>query len=222
MNAIYENALGKGIYFPSEAALYARMWPSTMSRWIETVIERQADSGDKIVTFLDFVQSLAVRAIRANHNISLRVIRNALNEAQDKYGEAYPLAKQHKIELWGKRPLIRIGESLIELAGKHKRQHVEPIIVEEHLVDLGFGPDGLANLYTAYRLKNGKPAIVMNPKRRFGTPLMVNSGYTAEALWDALDSAGNPEDAADSCGVSLQEILIAKKYREHLSNKRAA
>lgn len=77
-----ETLLGVGLYSPSEAAFYARVRPQLLSNWVcgtkttEPVIERQLlDASKRIVTFLDFIQTLAIRRMRLHSHVSLQKIR---------------------------------------------------------------------------------------------------------------------------------------------------
>lgn len=219
-----KDMLGIGMYTPREAAFYARIGTAKLSRWVfggttgDAVIERQiTDSEEKIVTFLDFVQSLAIRAIRVRHkNIPLQTIRRAYEDAVQEYGIDYPFARPHQIFLVAdtKRLVVKVGEGdYRELAGKAKGNKIIARIVEPFLTDLMFN-HGLAVEYTAWSTLDGK--ITMNPQHRFGEPTVVDCGYTARALWEAAEVEGSPEAAAQAYGVDTKHVLMACKYYDHL------
>lgn len=98
--------LGVGIYSPAEAAFYARERTGTVVRWLfgnkagESVLQSQLDPSEKVVTFLDFIQMLAVSAIRKQYDVPLQTIRRGLDKAKERYGVDYPLAMQHKTYLF--------------------------------------------------------------------------------------------------------------------------
>jgi hypothetical protein len=138
--------LGIGIYTPAEAAFYARVSRRMMSRWVlgiggEPVIERQLrDSAEKVVTFLDFVQTLAVREVRNRWGVPLQRIRQGVDEARQHYGIEFPLACRHKIFLFGDRKEGRgqiiisrhndddsIGERSVRLTGRQGRNRIPKI-----------------------------------------------------------------------------------------------
>ncbi|MEZ6069441.1 MAG: hypothetical protein R3C10_04020 [Pirellulales bacterium] len=99
MIATAKDLIGKGIYSTTEAALYARVRRDTLRRWLfggssqKPVISRQVESpaDNKVVTFLDFVQAMAIRAIRVQHDVPLQTIRKAHDRAVRDYGLEYPL-----------------------------------------------------------------------------------------------------------------------------------
>jgi uncharacterized protein (DUF433 family) len=57
----------------------------------------------------------------------------------------------------------------------------------------------------------------MNPKVRFGEPILDNSGYTPEALFEAAKTEGSIEDAARNYGVDIDQIKICVDYFDYLS-----
>ena len=73
---------GTGLYTLPEAALYSRLHPAVLGRWLfgnksggRVLSPQIADDEQRAVTFLDFVQALAVRSIRQQHRLSLDKIR---------------------------------------------------------------------------------------------------------------------------------------------------
>src|SRR5271154_7587936 len=89
---------GTGLYTLGEAAKYARMHPITLARWFkgDNYCERIIPLEDtKIISFLDFVQALAIRNLRVNYKkykISLQDIRDAVEKATKEYGISHPFA----------------------------------------------------------------------------------------------------------------------------------
>jgi uncharacterized protein (DUF433 family) len=234
--------LGIGIYTPAEAAFYARVSQRIMTRWVfgaaggKPVIERQLrDPSEKVVTFLDFVQTLAVREVRNRHGISLQRIRQGVDEARQRYGIDYPLACRHTIYLFsdlkGKghgQIVIRrpddddsVEDRYVQLTGKDRGNLLMRPVVEMFLQDLRFDPTtGLASQYSP--MYEGDARIVLNPHRRFGEPIVDPGGYTAETLWDATNAEGGIEAAAEAFGVTVGEVRLANRYYDTLLPNRAA
>ena len=232
--------LGIGIYSPGEAAFYARVSRRIMTRWVfgdasgQPVIERQLrDSSEKVVAFLDFVQTLAVREVRNRHGIPLQRIRQGVDEARDRYSLEYPLAREHIIYLFSDRKgkghghiVIRrlddndpIEEQYIQLTGRDRGNLLMRPVVEMFLDDLKFDPtSGLASRYSP--MSQGGASIVLDPRRRFGEPIVDPGGYTAETLWDATNIEGGIEAAAEAYGVTIDEVRLANRYFDTLLQDR--
>lgn len=223
--------LGKGLYSPAEAAIYARMRTQTLNRWLfgnnqgepALVAQFPADKSDKVVTFLDFVQLLAVREIRQKHKVPLKKIRQAVELAKAE-GIPYPFAVHHKTFLFGDMAeeghgevVLEIGGKLIQASGKHRRQPVMPEVAELYMEDLYFDPGAdLASRYFPFGSALNR-SVVMNPRVQFGEPMVVSCGYTAEALFEAYRIEGGVEPAAKAFGVERSDVEASLKYFDLLS-----
>lgn len=231
MTVATESLLGIGLYTPAEAALYARVHVQTMNRWLfgdrrgEAVLTPQLAGDDqRFVTFLDFVQSLSVRQIRIDLEVPLPKIRQAINNARERYGVDYPLAMDHTTYLYGGELIIRQGreteEEYTQISGKEAHHKMIQKVVRVYMKDLTFDPNGLANNYTAYTYEQVK--VSMNPHFRFGEPLIRSCGHTARLLWESARAEGSVEAAAAEYGITPDEVEAGYRYYESLQIPRAA
>ncbi|MCC6123350.1 MAG: DUF433 domain-containing protein [Pirellulales bacterium] len=235
--------LDVGLYSPSEAALYARVKTNLMNRWIfgtkqgSSVILPQLgppeNSEEKDVTFLDFVQTLAIRRIRLEHpGIPLQAIRNAYFRAKEYYKVPYPFALSNtRIGLFGppedpKRQVIWLCleeneegvKKYFQLTGKKYNNQMIGEVVRTYAHRLVFDDTTkLACKYIAYpTTRNAEEVIVMDPKFRFGEPFFESCGYTARTLFDAYRSEGSPERVAAIYGVKPEQVELAIEYFDYL------
>ena len=135
---------GSGLYTLGEAAKYARMHPVTLARWFkgDDYCKRVFPLEDsKIITFLDFVQVLAVRNLRVNYNVKLQKIREAVERASKNYKIQYPFARKRTVYLFDGEVWIQPeGKTLIQLSGKeHGQTGITPVI-ERFYEDISFDP----------------------------------------------------------------------------------
>lgn len=93
-------------------------------------------------------------------------------------------------------------------------------VAELYMKDVGFDPDGLANLYTAYEWSEF--VVKMDPRLRFGEPLLPTCGYSAQALWEASIAEGSIANAAKVYKVKEGEVETACRYIDLISPKTAA
>jgi uncharacterized protein (DUF433 family) len=244
-----ERLLGIGLYTPSEAALYARVSTGLMTRWIHgnkqgsPVVEAQVpQTDDKIVTFLDFVQALAIRRIRNERpGISLQKIRQAYFTAKETFKVDFPFALEAtRIGLFGPpdRPerqevWLCIGEDeeevqrYFQLTGKERKNQLIGEVVRTYASRLLFDDTTkLAMKYFPFPISPRTEVtnrIVMDPGVRFGEPYIESCGYTAQTLFDAYQSEGDIGRAAENYGVSPEEITLAIDYFDYLqANPKAA
>jgi len=221
MVAIADNCLGVGLYTPAEAAAYLRVNTQTVNRWmfgsttgLRVLMPQLGDKDDRVITFLDFAQMMAVRVMRVDYKLPLDKIRQAVDVARDVYGLKYPLATKHVTYLFGEDIVIKPTEDeMIQASGKGRHQRMLKL-VELFLRDMAWHPDGLPAKYTAW--PNTFYPVVMNPRVRFGEPLLESCGYTAQALWEAARTEGGIEQAAEAYGVKVDEVEVACRYLDHI------
>ena len=218
--------LGSGLYTLSEAALYARVSPEMLRRWLfgsgrgTAVIDPQYDSDEKLVSFLDLVQALAIREIRIQRSVPLKKFREAIKVARERFRLDHPFARRHCTYLWGNELVIRpSGDEFVEASGRHRGQRLFTF-VEMYLKDLSFNPDGLANRYQVYVSPAGVP-VVMDPRKRFGEPLLP-SGYSVQSLWEAITIEGGIDRAAQAYGVPPAEVEAAYRFLSERLTKTVA
>lgn len=225
MVAEVRSLLDNGLYTLPEAALYARVSHRMLSRWLfgskagNSVLTPQFGAEDRQVSFLDFVQTLAIREIRLQRKVPLSKLRQAVKVAKDRFNLDYPFARQHCTYLWGDEVVIAPpGEGFVEASGSSRGQRLFHF-VESYLANLSFSAEGLAKLYQIY--KHADIAIQMNPQLRFGEPLLP-SGYSALSVWESFRAEGDLKLAAKVHGISDEEALTAYKFFVDYLGKTAA
>lgn len=229
MSSIYDAALKcKGLYTITEAALYARIHPSTMTRWLqgsgqgESVVDAKFIDGTyKYVGFLDFVQALAIHDIlfKFKKTISLPKIREAVKRAKDEYGIEYPFARRHCLFADGKSIVIKYEKDRMAfLTGKSRDQMIFREILEPYLKDISFDADGIAIKYTPPFSYKGR-TIIMDPCLHFGEPIVSKYKIPASILSDAVKTEGSVEEVISTFGVDEDEVWTAIKYFDFLNGK---
>ncbi len=223
----FDKTLGSGLYSVSEAAFYAKVKPALLSRWLfatggRSVISPQFEFGkeDRLVSFLDFIQTLAIRDIRKQKKVPLEQIRNAIHVAEQRFGIDYPFARKHCTYLTtGNRLAIcPNGKDFYEVCGKEAQKLFS--FAEHYLELLEYDSGGLAKNYTVFKSKHKSPvSIVMDRGIRFGEP-MLPSGYSALTIYDSIHAEGSEKRAAAVYGIPVQEAEAAKQF--HDEHKRAA
>src|SRR5689334_13507268 len=101
-------ASGKGLYTLREAALYARMHPTTLARWFKgnssgDRVFAAEESDAKLINFLEFIQTLAVRNLRVHYGVQLKDIRDAVERSSIEHKVDYPFARPHTTYFFNKR-----------------------------------------------------------------------------------------------------------------------
>lgn len=223
--------LGIGLYTPKDAAFYARVPTQTLKRWVmgnkrgRPVVKREiSDENDATITFLDFVQALAIRSIRTQFRkkVSLQKIREAADRASEKYGVEYPFARPHSTYVItagsnvGEVVLRLDNEQLVQATGSEKDQFLIGPIAELYLDRLTFDDESKYAIEYRPMQSERAGAILMNPHRRFGEPLVEECGYSARALWEAVIAEGGIDAAATAYGVKPEHVKLAYEYFDYL------
>jgi uncharacterized protein (DUF433 family) len=217
----------EGLYTVEQAAWMARVTPRLLRSWLDgegprdaAVLRRLPKNSADVISFVDFVQTMAIRAIRTRetNRLSLQKIRATINEAK-KLGIDYPFARRHQTYLFQDDVVIRMSSDpdvIIQVTGKYKQHQLIQQAVELYMEDLGFDLEtGLANKYTPMR-DNGR-MIVVDPKIQYGAPVVLPCGYTAAALIDASHSEGSINAAAEAMEVESADVLFALRYNDLLA-----
>jgi uncharacterized protein (DUF433 family) len=216
---------GSGLYTLREAAHYARMQPITVARWFkgDNYCKQVFSLGDeKIITFLDFIQALAVRNLRVHYHVPLKDIREAVSKAQNHLHISHPFAHEHTTFLFEGKIWIQLPErSLMQIAGRGRGQTGMLPVIESFYKDISFDSrTRYANRYKAFErtYASGTYKITMDPELRFGEPLLDNSGYTPQAIVEAAKTEGSIEEAARCYGITEDQARACFDYWDYLSN----
>lgn len=227
MNIIESVKQEAGLYTLGQAAMFARMPVNTLNYWLygtktsdplrASQIPREEG---KFITFLEFVEALAIRSLRREHNVTLPKIREAIKEAQDRYSIQYPFAQQtHKTVIVGRDIHILLNNDVVAgLSGRDKAQRSFKPFLEPYMRNLRFDAAQMACEFIAHRYGDGDRVIRMNPKKGFGEPLVANTGYPAETLWRAAVAEGSIEKACQYYEVDAESVAAACDYWEGLSD----
>ena len=214
--------LTEGLYTIDQAARLARLSPQILYRWFDgtsdsppAMIRRIPKNGANVVSFIDLMQALAIRALRKQNRISLQKVRLTV-KAAEQTGHPHPFALQHRTFLFDDDIVIELyNGDLIQVTGKYKQQQLIRPVVELYLEDVGFDLFGKANSYTPMR--EGDRKIVIQPTIKFGAPVVMPCGYTVSAILDAVESEGSIEAAASAFEIEQDDVKFALRYDDLLA-----
>jgi uncharacterized protein (DUF433 family) len=162
------------------------------------------------------VPRMAVRAIRRERKIPLNKIREAVAAAEDRFGVTFPFARQHRTFVFNEDIVLELEDGrLVGLSGKYKAQDLIRPVVELYMSRLEFDADGLARIYRP--MQEDAYSVVLDPDCRFGAPVVDPTGYTVDALVNAVRTEGSIEAAAQAYDVEIASIRLALQYDDYLA-----
>jgi len=191
--------VGVGLYTPSEASLYTGIPASDIRRWLfgyrANGIHHPGlwqselkDVNDCILSFHDLLEIRFVHAFR-QHGVSLQAIRCASWQASELFGQSYPFTCK-RFQTDGRNIFATVldetgDETLLDLI---KKQYAFKQVISPSLYE-GIDYTGKGSAQRWYPIKRSK-AIVLDPARNFGKPVLTGAGIDTAALFSAYEAEG--------------------------------
>jgi uncharacterized protein (DUF433 family) len=235
VEALPNRLLGVGLYSVPEAARLARVPQGTIRRWLfgysyrYRTEERHAPpvwtpqiqdrvDGHPIVSFADLIEIQLVHSFR-KFGLTWNSIRTAAQAAREMYETGHPFASG-RFQTDGRTVLLHVAEATrsSKLLDMCKNQFVFKDIVR----------DGLrGSIEWMDRAERGLPArwwplgrrtkVVVDPNRRFGTPIVSDSGVSTALLAGAYQTMHSADEVSDWYGVSPREVRTAVEFERQLA-----
>ncbi|MFN7022685.1 MAG: hypothetical protein ACK4WH_15385, partial [Phycisphaerales bacterium] len=129
----------------------------------------------------------------------------------------FPLARRHLLFYFDKSIFIKLDgrDEIVGLTRRDVGQHLLRPIVEPYLEEISFGEEGLAETWTP--MSADGLSIRLDPKLRFGQPIVAPLNILASTLAEAVVAEGSIDAAAEAHGVDRKAVLLAVKYFDSLT-----
>ncbi|MBU9190837.1 DUF433 domain-containing protein [Burkholderia gladioli] len=212
---------GIGLYTLQEAERLTGADAREVSRWLFGYTAKDgarpplwttqlAGLDQKVIGFRDLLELRIVKAFR-NHNVSLRVIRAAIENAKAIFGTDYPFTA-NRFLTDGKSVFYEAlrdhGE--VELTDLVKRQLVfEHIVRPELYAGIEFTADGQAKRW--FPLKHSH-AVVLDPEFSFGKPVLSEYGVRTDLVVETYKVEKSKKMAASLYGIPISAVDAAIRY----------
>lgn len=214
---------GIGLYTLKEAEYLTGAQSREVSRWLfgykfkdgaspplwRTQLAGLEEEG-KFIGFRDLLELRVVKAF-VQHNVPLRVIRAALQNAKEMFSREYPFTA-HRFLTDG-RSIFREAvhaQGDVELIDLVKRQKVfEHVIRPELYAGIEFGTDGLAARW--YPLKNSEK-VVLDPEIAFGKPILTDFGIRTDIITAAFAAEKDKKAVAAQFDIPVVAVNAALRY----------
>jgi uncharacterized protein (DUF433 family) len=215
-------------YTVSEAAHYLCIPKATINAWVKgtTYTHRGAsrafrhvielpDRKSPLLSFFNLAETHVLRALRTEYEIPLPVIRKSLDYIRKEFGWKRPLI-QERFRTNGVTLFVEHLGKLIDTA--RPSQALLPLLTE-YLDRIEWEKDFAARLYpfTLFaRTKDAPRAIVIDPQRSFGRPVLDRLGATTNVIAERYKAGDSIAKLMEEYGGEEADIEEAIRCELHI------
>ena len=213
--------LGRPVYSVAGAAEILRISPSTLGWWLEggkrgrreyPPVIRSEPTGDRVLTWGEFVEAGLIRQYRRSLGVKLHEIRSFIAALRAELGVEHPLAHEEPWVGEGRRLLMRFQEECSLSADLCLIARVTGQLVLLPSADAFVRRvewDG--SLPAAWKPHDdaGSP-VRCRPERRFGRPAI--GGISTAAIFEHVDAGESEDEVADQFDMTVENIRWAVAY----------
>jgi uncharacterized protein (DUF433 family) len=212
-------------YTLAEASHYVRLPPATLRSWVVgreyptaggsshfPPLIRAASRQPAQLSFSNLIEAHVLRALRTEHGVPVKALRQALAYAERTLGIDRLLLRPELRAAAGKVFLDRYGE-LIELTASGQlamrrmlAEHLERIEWDRLRLPVRLFP------FLAAAAPSKDRSIVIDPKIAFGRPVLQRKGISTAAIVERVDAGETVQDLALDYELDPSEIEQAIVY----------
>lgn len=212
--------LDREMYTEAAAARLLRVAPGTLHYWLEggrrgaktyQPVIRETATGNRRVTWAEFVEAGLLREYRKSHNVPMPELRAFIRSLRDRLGVPYPLAHA--------QPFVS-GRQLVWQAQQDSNLAADFALVAEVTGQYLLLPaaesfyqrvtwqDDIAARWRPDDHSNSP--VVVDPSVRFGSPTV--RGIRTETMWELSEGGEDEHDIAETYGLTVTEVRWALAY----------
>lgn len=207
-------------YTIAEASRYLKVASTTLRSWVagrpypkaEGVGQFEALIHPPLLSFWNLIEVHVLRALRSDHGVSIRAVREALSFAEQRLQTNRLLLSQQLCAEGGELFLQKYGQ-LIHLrpSGQLMLQHLfdehlTRVEWDEHLFPVRLYPFMASDTLSSERL------IAIDANIAFGRPVVVSGGISTAAIVDRIDAGEQMAALTEDYDLSPHEITQAVFY----------
>lgn len=212
-------------YSLAEAARYLKVADATLRSWVVGREYPRADGEGRFhplihppiekpptLSFWNLIEAHVLRALRTEHGVSIKAVRQALSYAERELKIQRLLLRKELRTDAGQVFLHRYGQ-LINLSASG--QIAMRIVLEEHLKRVDWDewqfPVRLYPFLSSEIQPPDRP-IAIDPKIAFGRPVVLRAGVSTETIAGRIDAGETVPEIAKDYGLSEMEVEQAVLY----------
>lgn len=189
-----------------------RAYPTTKGQTRFPPLIKLASTRPALLSFWNIIEAHVLRALRTDHGVSIKAVRQAVSFAQRELQIDRLLLRQELCSEAGHLFLERYGELInLSASGQLAMRHV----LEAHLARVNW--DGARfpvrlHPFVAPEIPSADMPIAIDPTIAFGRPVLLAHGISTAAIVDRIDAGERPDDIARDYGMTPAEVEQAVLY----------
>ena len=206
------------MFSEAEAARLLRVPQSTLHWWLDggtrtyRPVIRLQPTGQRSVTWAEFVEAGLLREYRRTHGVGLAELRQFMDRLREEYGVPFPLAHYRPFVGPGRQLLLELQEQthldadycLVTVANG---QLVLTPAVQSFVERVEWADD----VAVGWRPHDDPASPVrMSPSVRFGRPAI--RGVSTEVLWEQVEAGSSADEVAESFDLRPADVRWAYGY----------
>lgn len=216
-------------YSLADASRYLHMPAATLRSWFvgrtyprrtggpgsfERLIQ-PADAGAGRLSFLNLVEAHVLRALRTQHGVSIRAVRQALDYAERALGIEHLLRSDALLAGAGELFLEHYGQLIsLSRSGQLAMRRILEAYLRRVERDDRHIPIRLYPFVRATEEDGAARSVVIDPRVSFGRPTVAGSGVTTAALVQRIDAGESVAELAADYGIPEARIEDAVLFEK--------
>jgi uncharacterized protein (DUF433 family) len=195
-------------YSSVEAALYLRLKPQDVRRWVNEEVVRSPSGG---ISFLNLLELHILKGLRKEFGLPLQRIRVALEEySQTEYSD-HPFLDP-RLETDGIHLFLHNGDEYLNL--NRPRQRGLPQILSTYLQRIDRPSNGKLRFFPFIVNEDAAEprSIQMSPEVAFGRPVLAKTGIATDVIAGRFRARDSIADLAEEYGVPVSMIEDAVRW----------
>ncbi len=209
------------VYTISDAAHYLHLPPSTLKSWVagrtyrtksgirqvEPLIRAPGTAHPRLLSFFNVVEAHILNALRRVHDVPMENVRRAIARVEETLASQHPLIDA-RFKTDGVNLFVEHCDNLMDQNGQFAIRQA----IEAHLERVEWEPGlrGLAvRLYPFVvepRQLHERKAVVIDPRRGFGRPVLVGTGIQTAVIASRHRAGESIQELAQDYNLSPEKI----------------
>jgi uncharacterized protein (DUF433 family) len=189
-----------------------RAYPVTDGKGRFQPLFRPASGRPPLLSFWNLIEAHVLRALRTEHGVALRAVRQAITYAEKELEIDRLLLSPQLRSRAGQLFLERYGELInLSLSGQIAMRHV----LEAHLVRIEWDAHQFPvrlHPFVSREIPDPSMPVVIDPTVQFGRPIVTGHGISTAAIVARIDTGERPEEVAADHAMTADEIAHAVLY----------